>query len=521
MTQVTEETKVSIESQFGLFEEATRAFYAKELPAGKYKGTSGKFGSYGEKGGNSSMLRLRFPAGTINGAHMKFLADALVRHDVQLAHFTTGEALQLHRLGEQTVLDLYKEAFAQGIYSYGAGGDNPRNITASPLYGVEVGEPFDMTPVIRAASNFVVNLILKLHLPRKYKVSFSNGIDNEGHATFKDMGFVARTDGTFDVYAGGGMGVNGSRFGALVGEQVDPKEISLYIEGFARHVYMVHGDYEHRGTARSRFILEKLGEEKFREEVQAAVQKAREEGVPLLTFEEVPTLAKSGKDDAVLANPRIRAQKQDGLYYVEYKPLGGVPKREVFQQLLEIASDMEGAELRLNADETCYIVNLTAEEATKIAALTEGDSAHTVFERSVSCIGATVCQQGVGDSHGAFVRLVEKLKAAGVDTQYLPKCHFSGCPSTCSVHVVAALGFQGSVAVLNGERVPAFKVFVGGNYAYGKENIGAAVGTIAEVKLIDFFLALNGILLDAKQEFEAWYEGHTEDFNNLVANFAI
>lgn len=117
-----------------------------------------------------------------------------------------------------------------------------------------------MTPAIRAASNFVISQIPELKLPRKYKVSFSNGIDNEGHATFKDLGFVARPGGTFDVYAGGGFGVNGSRFGVLIDTQVDPHDLSWYILGYARDVYMKYGDYEHRGTARSRFILTKMGE---------------------------------------------------------------------------------------------------------------------------------------------------------------------------------------------------------------------------------------------------------------------
>ena len=43
MTQITKETKEEIRSRFPQFAEATRAFYAKELPPAKYKGTSGKF----------------------------------------------------------------------------------------------------------------------------------------------------------------------------------------------------------------------------------------------------------------------------------------------------------------------------------------------------------------------------------------------------------------------------------------------------------------------------------------------
>jgi len=520
MTQITEKTKETIREQFPMFQEAARAFYARELPPAKYKGTSGKFGSYGERGAGSSMLRLRFPAGAIDTAHMRFLARVIQQYQVQLAHFTTGEALQLHHLDEKTVLSLYQECFEAGIYCYGAGGDNPRNMTASPLHGVEKGEPFDMTPAIKAAANFLTNLIPDLKLPRKYKVSFSNGIDNEGHATFKDLGFVARTDGTFDVYAGGGFGVNGSRFGLKIKEQVPAEALSWYIEGYARDVYMKYGDYQHRGTARSRFIRDRLGDEQFRREVLAAAERARANGVPALELEPEPALEKSGKDDRVLENPRIHGQKQEGLYYVEYKPVGGVPDMAVFQKLLDTAGSLQGAELRLNADETCYIINLTAEEARTIATLTDSDTAHTDFEHSVSCIGAAVCQQGLCDSHGTLARLVRVLRESGKDTHYLPKCHFSGCPSTCTVQSVAPLGFRGAFTLVNGERASAFQVYADGSYAYGKERISEPLALIPTARLPRFFLALNETLLKAREPFTSWYPEHKDQFLALAREFA-
>ncbi len=520
MTQITEKTKETIREQFPVFQEAAKAFYARELPPAKYKGTSGKFGSYGERGAGSSMLRLRFPAGAIDTAHMRFLARVIQQYHVQLAHFTTGEALQLHHLDEKTVLALYQECFEAGIYCYGAGGDNPRNMTASPLHGVEKGEPFDMTPAIKAAANFLTNLIPDLKLPRKYKVSFSNGIDNEGHATFKDLGFVARTDGTFDVYAGGGFGVNGSRFGLKIKEQVPAEALSWYIEGYAREVYMKYGDYQHRGTARSRFIRDRLGDEQFRREVLAAAERARANGVPALELEPEPSLEKSGKDDRVLENPRIHGQKQEGLYYVEYKPVGGVPDMAVFRKLLDTAGSLEGAELRLNADETCYIINLTAEEARTIATLTDSDTAHTDFEHSVSCIGAAVCQQGLCDSHGTLARLIRVLRESGEDTHYLPKCHFSGCPSTCTVQSVAPLGFRGAFTLVNGERASAFQVYADGSYAYGKERISEPLALIPTARLPRFFLALNETLLKAREPFTSWYPEHKDQFLALAREFA-
>ena len=41
-----------------------------------------------------------------------------------------------------------------------------------------------------------MTFIKKEVMPRKLKVGFSNGPANETHATFRDLGFVAREDGT-------------------------------------------------------------------------------------------------------------------------------------------------------------------------------------------------------------------------------------------------------------------------------------------------------------------------------------
>lgn len=519
MTQIPEAALTELRSRTPLFKEAAKAFYAGELAPAKYKGTSGKFGSYGERGAASSMLRLRFSGGEIPQKHIAFLSHVFSRYPIGLIHFTTGEALQIHHLCEQDLLALYEECFDAGVYCYGAGSDNPRNITASPLHGIDPHEPFDMTPYIHAAANFVVGLMPDLKLPRKFKIGFSSGHDNEGHATFKDLGFLARMDQTFDVYAGGGFGLNGSRFGILIDQGVAPCDIGYYIRGYARDVYMKYGDYEHRGMNRSRFILTKLGEDEFRKAVRDAVTKARAEGDYRLTPELTTPLSKSGADDTVLADPRIGAQKQMGLYYVEYKPLGGTPDMATFRKLLAVLLEMEGTEIRLNADETAYIINLTAAEARTIASLTAADSAVTPFEHSVSCIGAAVCQQGLRDSHGMLIRLVKLLKESGLDMTVLPKCHFSGCPSNCTIQQVAPLGFRGAAKKVDGEMKPAFLVYAGGCYDIGCGIISEPVGTITEEHLPDFMLALVKTLMDAGENFTDWYPQHKKEFTALVKAF--
>ena len=49
------------------FRAKTDAFYAGQMEKAAYKGFSGYFGSYAQRGAAASMLRLRMPAGRVSG----------------------------------------------------------------------------------------------------------------------------------------------------------------------------------------------------------------------------------------------------------------------------------------------------------------------------------------------------------------------------------------------------------------------------------------------------------------------
>ena len=320
MIKIPHTIKEELYNQFPVFEEACQQFAAGKLTAGQFKGVSGKFGCYAERGGKSGMLRLRFTGGVINGRHIHFLADAIRRYAVTTLHVTTGQTLQFHRLSIADIVSLYEECLSQDIYCIGGGSDNPRNVTASPLRGVETDEYFDISPYVDAAASFAISLITKLHLPRKYKIGFSANTRNEGHATFKDLGFLARPDGCFDVYGGGGFGAAGGRIGVLLDRQVPPLRILYYIYAFAQ-MFMAYGDYKNRGRARSRFIASNLGDDGFRKAFHQYLREAQQQDLHFLP--QVDELKKQG-DHTVPQHHRVHPQKQDGLYYVEYHPLGGV-----------------------------------------------------------------------------------------------------------------------------------------------------------------------------------------------------
>ena len=241
---ISEEVKNQFREDLKEFHEVTGQFYRKEITVPQYKSFSGGFGSYAQRGGERSMLRLRLPAGQINKEQLQFILDSIEKYQINLVHLTTCQTVQLHNLTEQQVCALVEEAFEHGIITRGGGGDFPRNVMCSPLTGIQDGEAFDVQNYAKAAGEYLLSLIPKVKLPRKLKVCFSNGVDNEVHATFRDMGFVAKENQTFDVYIAGGLGIR-PKMGILAAENAKPEDILYHIKSIV-DVFTEYGNYEKR-----------------------------------------------------------------------------------------------------------------------------------------------------------------------------------------------------------------------------------------------------------------------------------
>ena len=244
------------------FREMTEKFYANEVSVKEYKGFSGGFGSYAQKGGTASMLRLRLPGGRIDKEKLKFIVDSIQEYGIEKVHVTTCQTIQFHNLSMETVCEIMEKAFDVGIITRGGGGDFPRNVMVSPLSGVEQGEYFDVMPYALAVSDYLLGIIKTVKMPRKLKVCFSNSPANEPHATFRDLGFVAKPDGTFDVYSAGGLG-NNPRMGVKVAGQISPSEVLYYVKAMVE-TFVAYGNYESRAKARTRYMQETLGVEGYR-----------------------------------------------------------------------------------------------------------------------------------------------------------------------------------------------------------------------------------------------------------------
>lgn len=514
------------------FIDATRKFYQKEMDVKTYKGISGGFGSYAQRGAEASMLRLRLPGGRITKEKLKFIAEAIHQYGIDKAHFTTCQTVQLHNLSEAVVCELAVKALSAGIVTRGGGGDFPRNVMMSPLAGVEEGEYFNVLPYALAAGEYLMGFIKGPKLPRKLKVAFSNTKENIPHATYRDLGFVARPDGTFDVYSAGGLGIRPA-FGVKVAEQVAPDQILYYVKAM-HDTFRAYGNYENRAKARSRFMQEALGgAENYKKAFLEKLDEVYASGEDLtLTKEKLEAAvaggfceaaiekkaAESTADAELLKNRRVIPQKQQGLYAVKYHPIGGSPSPEFFKRIYDVVRDMDQAELRLSPEEYVYVINCTAKEAAQVLEAT-ADGAATIFEESVACIGAAICQQGVRDSQALIQELTAMEREEGFSDGVLPQIHISGCPSSCGTHQTGVLGFHGCVKVIDKVANPAFTLHYNGCQLQGRERMGEQLGVMLQTQIPEFLRALGRKVQEAGMDFEAWNQANPDGVRELAKEY--
>ena len=498
------------------FREKTKAFYNGEMSKGDYKGYSGRYGSYAQKGGKASMLRLRMTAGRVTKEKLAFIAESIRKYNVKKAHFTTCETIQLHDLQQEELCQIMEDALDVGIVTMGGGGDFPRNVMCSPLSGVEADEYFDVRPWAEAAGEYLMTFINAEKMPRKLKVCFSNSPKNIPHATYRDLGFVATKEGKFDVYSAGGLG-NNARFGVKVAEAVDPEMILYYIKAMWL-TFRAHGNYENRGKARTRYMQEICGgAENYAKAYQEKLAEVLASGENLkISVDSQPV---NKKEDGVrISGARILPQKQNGLYIVIWHPIGGQPKVEELCALSDAIQEMEDVEIRLAPDETAYIINLTGSEVGKVLDATPS-SANTVFETSVSCIGASICQVGLRDSQALLQAFVEAVREADIPNGALPQMHISGCPSSCGTHQTGVIGFRGAVKRVGDQPKNAFVLFANGEERQGEERMGREIGTMEESVIPQFLVELGQTVADSGMDYLNWAQKNPEGIDKVAEKY--
>jgi ferredoxin-nitrite reductase len=407
------------------------------------------------------MMRLRAPSGITNSDQLRVLGDIIQRYgDEGTADITTRQSIQLRGIRIEDLPEIFRKMAAVGLTSMQSAMDNVRNITGSPVAGIEAGELYDTRELIQELQDRIISKGEGnpefSNLPRKFNIAIAGCRDNSVHAEINDLAFVpAFKDDVFgfNVLVGGFF--SGKRCDAAIPMDVwvapeDVVEFSLSILRLFRDC----GPRANRTKARLMFLIDEWGIEKFR------VESERVHGKTLLTAAPKDEIEWEKRDHI-----GVYPQKQAGFNYVGlHIPVGKLNASDFFE-LARLAEVYGAGELRFTVEQNAIIphvsdaklLTLLSEPTLEKFQVNPGNLTRTV----VSCTGAQFCNFAMIETKQYAVSVIDTVEAK-VDVPKPVRIHWTGCPNSCGQPQVADIGLMGAKVRKDGKTVDAVDIFMGG-----------------------------------------------------------
>jgi len=494
-------------------EEESAKFVAGEQDNAEFTPFRLKQGVYGQRQSDVQMIRVKVPGGIVTTEAMQALGDFAEKYaPLGKGHLTTRENVQFHHVPLAECPDALRLLGAAGLSTREACGNVVRNVVGAPTSGVCAAEVFDPTPYLAAFVRFAVRNPLTQAFPRKFKSAFT-GCDDHDHvaAAIQDLTYVSQIrveNGVeqrgFKVFVGGGTSIM-PRLAKPLYEFL-PEEDFLRV---ALAIFTVFNNADilrkNRMMARLKVLIDKIGLDEFKSQVEAELEKIGPiDPEPWMHVEDImredpPQLAPAtnGHNNdspgyAEWRNTNVEAQKQEGYYVVHVKPDRGNISATQFRGLSSIMRTYTGGRARISQEQNLalrfipeHVLQSVWEELSDIG-LAE-DNANSI-SNVVSCPGTDSCKLGITSSMGLAGALKEEIQSwngllqdSGVNDI---RVKMSGCPNGCGLHHIANIGFHGAaVKGADGEQIPAYEMFLGGNYG-GNKVEDSRIGTrIPRVKI--------------------------------------
>ena len=407
------------------------------------------------------MLRMRMPNGILTSGQMRVLAEVVERYGEDgNADITTRQNLQLRGIRLEDIPDIFRRFEQAGLTSIQSGMDNVRNITGSPVAGIDADELIDTRGLVRKVQDMITNNgegnPSFSNLPRKFNIAIAGCRDNSVHAEINDIAFVpAYKDGKlgFNVLVGGFFSAKRCEAAVPLNAWVDPRDVVALCEAILI-VYRNHGLRANRQKSRLMWLIDEWGMDKFRAEVEQQL------GHPLQT---------AAPKDEILWDKRdhigIHAQKQLGLNYVGlHVPVGRLYAPDMFD-LARIAEVYGSGEIRLTVEQNVIIPDVPD---SRVASLLKEPllgkfsvSPGLLVRSLVSCTGAQFCNFALIETKNRAMALIQELESELELTRPV-RIHWTGCPNSCGQPQVADIGLMGTKVRKDGKAAEGVDLYMGG-----------------------------------------------------------
>lgn len=437
-------------------------------------------GIYGQRQEGVQMIRIKLPYGKVTSEQLKRITEVSDKYSTGRLHITTRQDIQIHYVSLDRTPELWSELAKNDITLREACGNTVRNITASELAGVDVDEPFDVSPYAHAVFQYLLRNPICQEMGRKFKISFSSSDKDTALSYVHDLGFIPKIvngEKGFKIMFAGGLGSQPSH-AELLSEFVPVNQIIPTAEGIIR-VFDRFGERTKRLKARMKFLIKDLGREEFLRLVDE-----EKKALPFHSYEIDTTAFEGPITEPLLAVPAVTiddveafeawkksnviVQKQTGYVAIGIKVLLGDFYTDKAKLLADLIKNYGANELRFSLRQNIVLRNIKEEnlaffyqELSKLDFVALG---YETIGDITACPGTDTCNLGIASSTGIADELERVLK-----TEYPQYSNnqqiaikISGCMNACGQHNMSEIGFQG-MSINAGKLVaPALQVLLGG-----------------------------------------------------------
>ncbi|HCM41906.1 MAG TPA: NADPH-dependent assimilatory sulfite reductase hemoprotein subunit [Candidatus Omnitrophica bacterium] len=426
----------------------------------------------------SMMIRSKVPGGFMNAE--QYLAHDKIADEFGLGQFriTDRQGIQFHGVLKKNIKGLLQALNRVKVTTIGACGDVVRNVMApaAPFlkyqkhglldYTQKVSDQFlwksgtyaelwldgEKVDLSALEPEKVEPIYGRTYLPRKFKIAMAFPGDNSVDVYAHDIGIVPEIVNDkltgFNILVGGGMGMTHgvtTTYPRVATPLcfVKPEEL-LDITKAIVIAQRDLGNRADRKNARLKYTIDRLGEAKFREEVEKRFGKKTEDIHPF-TFKEIEHY--HGWHD-----------QGDGKWFLGVFVQNGRVKDEgTFKLRTALRTIVEKwkCNVALTPEQDILLSGFTSEQKPEVEQILTShgvklpESWGTVHKHSIACPALPTCGLAISESERSIPAVLDEidanLKSLGLGEEKI-SIRMTGCPNGCARPYTSEIGFVGKTA---------------------------------------------------------------------------
>lgn len=432
---------------------------------------------------HAMMLRCRLPGGVMTPQQWlaidKFAGEKTLYGSIRI---TNRQTFQFHGILKNDLKSAHQLLHEVGLDSLATANDVNRNVlcTSNPVESVLHQQAYEwakkisehLLPRTRAYAEVWLDkekvattdeepILGPTYLPRKFKTTVVIPPQNDVDLHANDLNFVAISDNGqlvgFNVLVGGGLSIahgdkttyprTASELGYI------PLAQTLAIAEAVVTTQRDWGNRTNRKNAKTKYTLERVGVDTFKQEVE------RRAGI---AFEAVRPYEFTGRGDRIGWVKGIDNHWHLTLF-IENGRILDYPGRPLKTGMAEIAKIHKG-DFRLTANQNLIVAGVAAKDKAKIEALARqhgliDDSLTEQRQNSMACVSLPTCPLAMAEAERflpEFVTQVEGImQKHGVGDDHIV-LRVTGCPNGCGRAMLAEIG-------LVGKAIGRYNLHIGGN----------------------------------------------------------